>query len=374
MTDPAIKNASLTAAKAARMDEFYTQLPDIEKELAHYSDHFQGKVVYCNCDDPTISNFFKYFSMKFADLGLKKLITTCYRNQRHDLFSRHNSEHGVMLEYDGFRDGERVPNVQDIGVTPLKGDGDFRSAECIDILQEADIVVTNPPFSLFREYVAQLMEHGKKFLIVGNQNAITYKEIFPLIMDNKLWLGINPKGQDMLFTIPTEYADELVATKKEGSAYRIVDGVVKGRLGNAAWFTNLDHSQRHERLILYRKYTPENYPTYDNYDAIEVGKIKDIPGDYPGAMGVPITFLDKHNPDQFEILGITKTWWGGATKVYPPQVQVGTSGKQTEVTKLNDGATLRVAGPIPKTYYIVDGEHFVQMYARVIIRNRMLQS
>lgn len=298
-----VKNAALNAAAAAKQDEFYTQLPDIERELAHYWHHFRGKVVYCNCDDPTVSNFFKYFSMKFADLGLKRLITTCYRNQNPGLFSRHDVERAIKLEYDGFRDGERVPNVEDIGVTPLEGDGDFRSQECIGLLQQADIVVTNPPFSLFREYVAQLMDHGKRFLIVGSQNAISYKEIFPLIKDNKLWLGITPDGRDMLFDVPPDYARELAAKKKEGSAYRVVDGVIKGRLGNAAWFTNLDHKKRREELILYRKYAPEDYPTYDNYDAIEVSKTKDIPSDYPGVMGVPVTFLDKYNPDQFEIVG-----------------------------------------------------------------------
>ena len=344
MTAVAKKNAALNAAAAAKNDEFYTQLSDIEKELAHYPDHFRGKVVYCNCDDPTVSNFFNYFSMKFTDLGLKKLITTCYKNQNPNLFSLHDTEQAIKLEYDGFRDGERVPNVEDIGVTSLEGDGDFRSTECIDILKQADVVVTNPPFSLFREYVAQLMAYDRQFIIIGSQNAITYKEIFPLIMDNKLWLGINPKGQDMLFTVPTEYADELVATKKEGSAYRIVDGVVKGRLGNAAWFTNLDHGQRHERLILYRKYTPEDYPTYDNYDAIEVGKIKDIPEDYPGAMGVPITFLDKYNPDQFEILDANKIRTNDRVPI-----------KSHGLIKDKDGAI----GGKPK-------------YVRVVIRNRML--
>ena len=304
MNSSVVKNAALIAASVAKNDEFYTQLPDIEKELAHYSDQFRNKIVYCNCDDPTVSNFFKYFSMKFADLGLKKLITTCYKNQDLDLFSRHDVERAIKLEYDGFRDGERLPNVEDIGVTPLMGNGDFRSEECIDILKEADVVVTNPPFSLFREYLAQLIEHDKQFLIIGNMNAIGYKEVFPLIKDNALWLGVTPKGQDMLFNVPDDYAQELVATKKEGSAYKLVNGAVKGRLGNAAWFTNLDHKKRHEPLILYRRYTPEDYPSYDNHDAIEVGKIKNIPEDYSGAMGVPITFLDKYNPEQFEILGL----------------------------------------------------------------------
>ncbi len=202
------------------------------------------------------------------------------------------------------RERNTTLNEQDIEVFYLKGDGDFRSRECVELLKQSDIVVTNPPFSLFREYVAQLMEHEKEFLIIGNQNAITYKEIFPLIKENRVWLGITPKGQDMLFDVPENYAEELLATKKEGSAYKLIEGVVKGRLGNAAWFTNLDHKKKHEELILYRKYSPEEYPKYDNYDAIEVSKVKDIPIDYDGVMGVPITFLDKHNPDQFEIVGM----------------------------------------------------------------------
>ena len=300
---------SLDAAKSAKNDEFYTQLSDIENELKHYKDHFLNKVVYCNCDDPKVSNFFKYFFLNFKSLGLKKLITTCYKNQDFDLFSQHKAEKSVGLifeERERERERERntTLNEQDIEVFYLKGDGDFRSRECVELLKQSDIVVTNPPFSLFREYVAQLMEHEKEFLIIGNQNAITYKEIFPLIKENRVWLGITPKGQDMLFDVPENYAEELLATKKEGSAYKLIEGVVKGRLGNAAWFTNLDHKKKHEELILYRKYSPEEYPKYDNYDAIEVSKVKDIPIDYDGVMGVPITFLDKHNPDQFEIVGM----------------------------------------------------------------------
>lgn len=296
-------NRNLHKAKSNKKDEFYTQLVDIENELRHYSDHFRGKVVYCNCDDPRVSNFFHYFAYNFRVLGLKKLITTCYKNQQMDMFSQHDAEKAIWLEYDGTRNETGVPSVEDIGIHYLEGDGDFRSAECIELLKQADIVVTNPPFSLFREYVAQLIEYDKKFLIVGHQNAITYKEIFPLIKENKLWLGITPRGKDMLFDVPKDYAKELVATKKEGSAYRIVDGVVYGRLGSASWYTNLDYRQRHEELILYKSYSPAEYPKYDNYDAIEVSKVAEIPRDYDGAMGVPITFLNKYNPDQFEIVG-----------------------------------------------------------------------
>ena len=297
------QNLSLHAAKRGKKDEFYTQLRDIENELRHYRHHFKDKVVYCNCDDPRVSNFFDFFSKQFEFYGLKKLIATCYKNQQPDLFSSHDSERAVYLEYLGDQDGNRRPDPHEIAVNILQGDGDFRSPECIELLKQADIVVTNPPFSLFREYVAQLMEYDKKFLIIGNQNAITYKEIFPLIKENKIWLGYGTGGRDMLFDVPDDYARELVDTKKEGSAFRIVDGIVKGRLGNACWFTNLPHKKRNEELILYKTYSPEEYPHYDNYDAIEVSKTKDIPEDWDGYMGVPITFLDKYNPDQFEILG-----------------------------------------------------------------------
>ena len=291
-------NKSLHAANRAKQDEFYTQLSDIEKELKHYRKHFRGKTVYCNCDDPTISNFFRYFELNFEKLGLKRLITTCYKNRQTDIFSRHDIDAAAGLEYVG--DGTEPTEFQ------LKGDGDFRSTECIELLKQVDIVVTNPPFSLFREYIAQLVEHDKKFLVIGNMNAITYKEIFPLIRDAKLWLGHGPAGSDMLFDVPEDYATELVRNKKEGSAYRRVDGVIKGRLGNAAWFTNLNYKKRNEELILFKRYSPEEYPKYDNYDAINVGKTADIPVDYAGEMGVPITFLDKHNPSQFEIIGMDR--------------------------------------------------------------------
>ena len=291
-------NKSLHAANKAKQDEFYTQLPDIEKELKHYRKHFRGKTVYCNCDDPTISNFFRYFHLNFAKLGLKRLITTCYKNRQTEMFSKHDMEAAAGLEY--------VGNGTEPTVFQLKEDGDFRRRECIELLKQADIVVKNPPFSLFREYIAQLVEYDKKFLVIGNMNAITYKEIFPLIRDAKLWLGRGPAGSDMLFDVPEDYARELVRNKKEGSAYRLVDGVIKGRLGNAVWFTNLDHRKRHEDLILYKKYSPDEYPKYDNYDAINMNKTDHIPVDYAGEMGVPITFLDKYNPEQFEIIGMDR--------------------------------------------------------------------
>ena len=298
-------NKSLHAANRAKNDEFYTELADIDKELRHYKHHFKNKTVYCNCDDPRVSNFFHYFSHNFETLGLKKLMATCYKSQAADLFSQNDSEQAVYLIYEGDKNGNRVPDPSEIQVLPLKGDGDFRSEECIALLKQADIVVTNPPFSLFREYVAQLVEYGKKFLIIGNKNAITYKEIFPLIKDDKMWLGVTPMGTDMLFGVPEHYAETLVQTKKSGSSYRIIDGEVKAR-AQACWFTNLDHDKRHEELILYKRYTSEEYPHYDNYDAVDVSKVAEIPCDFDGAMGVPITFLDKYNPEQFEIIKFRK--------------------------------------------------------------------
>jgi len=293
MTDA--KNRSLTRAKDEKKDEFYTQLTDIERELKHYRRHFEGKVVYCNCDDPRISNFFHYFSYNFERLGLKKLITTCYQNQQRDLFSRHDTERAISLEYEGMKDPQgRVPDPEDIGIRTLDGDGDFRSGESIELLEQSDIVVTNPPFSLFREYVAQLVEHDKKFLIISNQNTVTYKEIFPLIQANQIWLGYY--SGDMAFRVPDHYEP------RDTRYWEDEDGQKWRSMGNACWFTNLDIAKRHEELILYKTYSPEAYPSYDHYDAINVDKVAEIPVDYPGPMGVPITFLNKHNPDQFEIL------------------------------------------------------------------------
>lgn len=286
-------------AKSAKKDEFYTQLPDIERELRHYTPHFEGKVVYCNCDDPRVSSFFHYFSYNFEKLGLKRLVTTCYKNQSADLFSRHDSEQAIRLEYTGDKDGNRVPDPEEIGIFSLRGDGDFRSRECIELLKQADIVVTNPPFSLFREYVAQLIEYDKKFVIIGPRNGITYKEIFPAIRSNVMWLGYGFKSGNAYFETNRPKEDFAPGVYNEDT------GLVKFR--NVVWFTNLDIQKRREDLILYRKYTPEEYPEYDNYDAINVDKTKEIPYNWAGAMGVPITFLDKYNPDQFEIVGATES-------------------------------------------------------------------
>ncbi len=294
------KNTNLHAAKNAKKDEFYTQLPDIENELKHYKHHFKNKTVYCNCDDPRISGFFHYFSYGFEALGLKKLITACYKNKSMDLFSTHDCEQAIYLEYQGDKNQSKVPDPEEIGVKAFKGDGDFRSPEAIKLLEQADIVVTNPPFSLFREYVSQLVEYDKKLIIIGNVNAITYKEIFKLIKEDRLWLGPSISSGDREFGVPDHYPLTAAGFRIDEKGKKFI------RVKGVRWFTNLDHQKRHEELILYKKYTPADYPKYDNYDAIEVSKTKDIPMDYAGAMGVPITFLDKYNPDQFEIIGIDR--------------------------------------------------------------------
>lgn len=291
-------NKYLHKARNAKNDEFYTILSDIERELRHYKRHFKNKVVFCNCDDPRVSNFFHYFSYNFEQLGLKKQITTCYKNQNADLFSEHKSERAIYLEYTGDKSGDNVPDLKEIGIKHLNGDGDFRSKECIELLMQSDIVVTNPPFSLFREYVAQLIEYDKKFLIIGNWNAITYKEIFKLIKEDKIWLGINSNRNFSGFIVPKHYSLYGTEARVDENGNRIVS------TNNTCWFTNLDIKKRHEDLILYKNYDPKEYSKYDNYKAINVDKTKDIPMDYDGVMGVPITFMDKYNPEQFEIIGL----------------------------------------------------------------------
>lgn len=342
-------NSSLSAARMAKQDEFYTQLSDIEKELKHYKKHFRGKVVYCNCDDPRVSNFFHYFSYNFEKLGLKRLITTCYKSQELDLFSRNDSESAVYLEYAGDTNNNKVPDPDEIGIRPLRGDGDFRSPESIELLKQADIVVTNPPFSLFREYVAQLVEHDKKFLIIGNKNALKYKGIFPLIKDDRMWAGHTPMGTEMLFDVTEEFGRQLVASGKDRK-FTLVGGVVKGR-AQACWFTNLDFAKRHEDLVLFKKYTAEAYPTYANFSGIEVSKVTDIPMDYAGAMGVPITFLDKYNPEQFEIVGLS-------TELATPMAEVAEKG-----TYQQGGANFYLPNQ--------DGT-YRRMYDRIVIRNKRL--
>ena len=318
-------NKNLHSARTAKTDEFYTQLVDIEKELKHYKDQFRGKVVYCNCDDPFESNFFKYFAANFNALGLKKLITTSY------VKSPIVGGQLPLFEVEGLKPSgkepfkieiKKVPDTDNDGAinlddvkyllkhdkntaTPLKGNGDFRSEECIKLLKEADIVITNPPFSLFREYVAQLMEHKKKFLILGDQNAITYKETFGYVKDDKLWVGYD-NGGTKWFQVPMDYDISTESRKK------IVNGVKYFSMGRILWFTNLDTTKRNENIVLYKKYTPKEFPKYDNYDVINVDKVSDIPMNYNHVMGVPITFVDKYNPKQFEILGVANSarWIG----------------------------------------------------------------
>lgn len=341
-------NSNLHKANQAKKDEFYTQLVDIEKELRHYKDQFAGKVVYCNCDDPFESNFFKYFASNFKALKLKRLIATSYKpspiaNTQLDLFGEEHklptpkgrpkvTANKVIINDVDDIDGDGAFDLRDIAKqlkanknnewAPLKDEGDFRSEESIELLQQADIVVTNPPFSLFREYVAQLMEYGKKFLILGSQNALTYKEIFKLIKENKLWLGYD-NGGTKWFQVPMDYDIPTESRKK------IVDGVQYFSMGSIMWFTNLDTTKRHEKMMLYKKYSSEEYPKYDNYDAIEVSKVSDMPVDYEGVIGVPITFLDKYNPNQFMIVGndydvkmgqlphlVNKSWKGKLDRGY----------------------------------------------------------
>lgn len=268
-----MKNSNLHEAKRAKNDEFYTQLSDIEKELQHYTEHFKNKVVLCNCNDAIHGNFSQYFSLNFERLELAELICTSYGD---------GDENGKVCIYHGDKNSNRIPDIEEWEQYELKGKGDFRSDEMIELLKRADIVCTNPPFSLFREYIAQLMEYNKKFLIIGNMNAITYKEVFPLIKDNRIWLG-------------TQQVKEFINQQSQIQKF-----------GNILWFTNLDHNKRHILLDLYKRYNEEEYPRYDNYDAIEVSKVSDIPMDYDGVMGVPITFLDKYCPTQFKIVGIDR--------------------------------------------------------------------
>ena len=379
-------NSGLSNATKAKKDEFYTQLTDIEKEMRYYRAHFKGKTVFCNCDDPFESNFFKYFVLNYNKLELKKLIATCYAtspiaNQQLTLFDVIGGEEEnrdkpykaiVTTVYDKTGDGGvdmfDVAELFKSGeneLTELAGDGDFRSKECLELLDEADIVVTNPPFSLFRDYVATLMEHKKKFIIIGNVNAITYKEVFPLIMNNKIWIGASIHSGDRAFYVPDDYPLNASGCGVDADGRKFI------RVKGVRWWTNIDYRQRHEELILVKKYSPENYSSYDNYDGINVDATSDIPCDYAGMMGVPITFLDKYSPDQFEILGVTQSWCGVASKIYPKQVQIDKNGKRSQVTKLNDGAAIKVeVPPKGKTYYDVDGELFVKTYARVLVRNK----
>ena len=341
-------NKGLGSAKVNKKDEFYTQLTDIANELQHYTEHFKGKTVLCNCDDPRVSNFFQYFALKFKTLGLKKLITTCYKSQNMDLFSEHQSERAVYLVYEGDKNGNNVPDPEEIGIHEFKGDGDFRSQECIELLKEADIVVTNPPFSLFREYVSQLLEYDKKFIIIGHQNAIKYKEIFPYIRDNKIWLGYGFKGGAAHFI--SNYDDTAVGGEHKKGMIR-VSGVV--------WYTNLPIKKRYDDLILTEEYTPEKYPKYENFDAINVDKTNDIPKDYYGYMGVPITFVDKYNPNQFEIIGVGIANLGLSIGIQPYKQEHKKYRKE-----------IQKRGAVDGDLYMMNGEEVVVPYTRIIIRRK----
>ena len=376
-------NTNLSAAKKAKKDEFYTQLADINAELRHYTHHFEGKVVFCNCDDPYESNFFKYFAANFNALKLKRLIATCYAG---------SPVAGHQLELDLFGDdgggagaprassvSSRIPHkivineVKDVNgdgridladvewlikndknvLTRLEGDGDFRSPECIKLLKQSDIIVTNPPFSLFREYIAQLIQYGKKFLIIGNQNAIHYKEIFPLIRENMIWLGYGFKGNAAHF-INTSYEDYATAGDHRAGMIR-VSGVM--------WFTNLDHKKRHEEFVFVRRYTPSAYPNYENFDAIEVSKTADIPEDWGGLMGVPDTFLAKYNPDQFEIIGNAgDTGWARSAGVQA-------MGHETIARLRKQGNMAHVTANMNSLYFDLDGK-IILPYSRIIIRRK----
>ena len=387
-------NTNLGAAKAAKNDEFYTQYADIQKEVNAYleynPDTFRDKTVLLPCDDPEWSNFTRYFAQNFEKLRLKKLISTSYAieskkykikdwqptlfEQRAPWFDVDKSKiRGKIftLDHDTNRNG-RI-DIEDLEWNYLEGDGDFRSEEICKLRDEADFIITNPPFSLFREFLAWIMEAEKKFVIIGNMNAITYKEVFPLLKDNKAWLGNGFQAGNAFFRV----IDTANAGKYADGVFDDTTGLVKFR--NCCWFTNIEHGRRHEPLSLmsmkdnlkfsrHKEIKEHGYQHYDNYDAIEVPYTDAIPGDYKGMMGVPISFLDKYCPEQFEILGITKTWFGGANKIYPEQIQVDKHGKKSRVTKLNDGATIELSEVPEDTYYIVDDKMYQQVYARVLIK------
>ena len=356
-------NSNLTKAKTDKNDEFYTQLPDIENELRHYKAHFKDKIIYCNCDDPLVSNFFRYFSLNFAHLGLKKLIATCYQSDNAGVRTDLSSDTAVKIEYSGGDIVDGMPVAADMVVTPLEGDGDFRSDECIEILKSSDIVVTNPPFSLFREYIAQLMEYEKSFVIIGSMNAITYKEFFPLLKHNQVWLGNKSGGLE--FEVPMDFEQKNTYIKGDKKY---------AKFGNIVWFTNLDFARRHEDIVLYRQYNADEYPTYDNYDAIEVAKVKDIPVDYDGVMGVPITFLQSHNPKQFEILGMTtgrEEFGIGPSKRYINASQVNKNGTIANGSKANTRACILLdEAPADSVYYLADNAAGPMkiVYARILVR------
>jgi len=368
-------NTQLGNAKKAKKDEFYTQLEDINNELRHYTHHFAGKVVFCNCDDPYESNFFKYFAANFNALKLKRLIATCYAGspvagRQLELFEdepetakeeKKRIPHKIVINEVTDVNGDGRIDLADVELlikndknvlTKLEGNGDFRSAECVELLKESDIVVTNPPFSLFREYVAQLVQYGKRFLIIGNKQAIKYKEIFPYIRDNKLWLGYTPTSREIYFDVPQSFIDIALSQNKDRT---IVSHA--GRLmarSSSIWYTNLEHKKRHEEYVFIRRYNPTDYQHYANYDAIDISESNAIPEDWSGMMGVPITFLDKYNPDQFEIIGIAE---GDSGK------ELGLKPVPRELKKINP--SLRDG-----QLYLMKGNKPVKPFSRIIIRRK----
>jgi hypothetical protein len=390
-----VANQNLGDAKRAKNDEFYTQFHDIEKEMNAYLEYdesvFTGKTVLLPCDDPEWSNFTKYFAQNFERLGLKKLISTSYApnskpkelNLQPTLFEiespqfdeTKSASNGKIYTLTRDTTGDRIINVDDLEWQYLEGDGDFRGSEVTALRDEADIIITNPPFSLFREFLSWITEANKQFVLIGNMNAITYKEVFPLIKDDKMWLGNGFHAGNAYFAAPAsrDYAD---------GVFDESTGLVKFR--NVVWFTNIDHGKRHQPLPLmtesdnikfskHKEIKGKGYPKYDNYDAVDVSFTDAIPSDYNGIMGVPISFLHKYSPEQFEILGITKTWnddSGLKTRIYPTQTQVSTNGSESQVGKLNDGAAIVVNETPSSTFYKVDGKSLIQVYARVLVRHR----
>ena len=390
-------NKNLGNAKTAKNDEFYTQLPDIEHEMQAYVDYdpnvFRDKTILMPCDDPEWSNFTRYFALNFQLFGIKKLISTSYApdakaakygvmpslfpgDEQDPKFDRDKWQtHGRIFVLDRDINGDNRIDIDDLRWEYLDGDGDFRSREITQLRNEADFIITNPPFSLFREFLKWIIDGGKRFSVIGNMNAITYKEVFPLLKDNKIWLGPSISSGDREFGVPKEYPLNAAGWRidEEGKHFIRVKGV--------RWYTNIEHGKRHEPLPLMTmadnlKFSRhkdlrlrKEYQHYDNYDAIEVPYTDAIPSDYTGPMGVPISFLDKYCPEQFKITGITKTWFGGASKTYPEQTQVSKDGKESTVTKLNDGATLVLdTPPENETYYKVGGKLYTQVYARILIQ------
>lgn len=392
---PTEKKHHLRTAKSAKNDEFYTQWGDIEREMNAYLDYdpdaFRDKTILLPCDDPEWSNFAKFFALHFHDYGLKKLIATSYApdsnpglpSYQPTLFETEAPQfdevktrtNGKLFVLDRDVNGDGIINIDDLQWKYLVGDGDFRSAEVTALRDEADIVITNPPFSQFRDFMAWLVDGRKRFSIIGSKNAITYKEIFPLIKSNALWLGNGFAQGNAYFRIPDGAENDYAS-----GVYDEGTGLVKFR--NVDWFTNIDHGRRHAPMDLmttadnvkfskHKEVRGVGYRTYDNYDAIEVPFSDAVPADHDGVMGVPISFLDRLNPDQFEIVGIAKAPLGQPSKLYPKQTQIDKKGIRSQVTKLNDGPVIKVdEPPAGKTYYEVDGEYFVQLYARVLIRRK----